>query len=185
MTTRRPSRQAQKTRGALLQAFNALVLERRYDDIRIADIIGRADVGRSTFYMHFRDKDDLLRQSLSGILSILADAADEDCDMRKLQIVLDHFRDNLQRARGMLNGPVSPKVVEVLGGLIAERLAARNAGREPAGVIPLELAAAQVAEATLGLVRAWLNGGASCSSASVARALHSGAAALARNILCT
>jgi AcrR family transcriptional regulator len=37
-----------------------LTLERGYDHITVQDILDRADVGRSTFYAHYRDKDDLL-----------------------------------------------------------------------------------------------------------------------------
>jgi AcrR family transcriptional regulator len=46
-------KRTQKTRQALLGAFFGLVLERRYDEIKVADILERARVGRSTFYEHF------------------------------------------------------------------------------------------------------------------------------------
>ena len=51
-------RRIQRTRSALLQAFVSLLLEpRRYDQIKVGDIVERANVGRSTFYEHFRNKD--------------------------------------------------------------------------------------------------------------------------------
>jgi AcrR family transcriptional regulator len=128
------NRQVRKTRAALLDAFGELVLARRYPDIRIADIIRRADVGRSTFYEHFRNKDDILRQSLTGVLAHLADAVEDGCDPERLRFVLDHFRENRPAAHGMLNGPSSPQVVTVLAGLIEERLAALRpspVGRPP------------------------------------------------------
>lgn len=171
MTRVTESRQVHRTRKALLDAFGRLVLERRYADIRIADVIREANVGRSTFYEHFRGKDDLLRQSLCRFLDGLADAVAETPDLRKLTFVLEHFRDNGRAARGLLNGPSAAQVVTVLAGLIETRLAAirRPSSRAPA--ISLELASVQAAESVLGLIRAWLNRGASSPPALVAKAL--------------
>lgn len=45
---------------ALHLALMGLMKQRPYERITVQDIIGRADVGRSTFYAHYRDKDDLL-----------------------------------------------------------------------------------------------------------------------------
>ena len=53
---RRPRRTRQLLRDALL----SLLKEKRYMDISVQDIIERADVARSTFYVHYIDKDDLL-----------------------------------------------------------------------------------------------------------------------------
>jgi AcrR family transcriptional regulator len=180
MSESQHSRQARKTRGAILSAFHDLVLERRYSAIRVADIIHRANVGRSTFYDHFGDKDDLLRQSMTGILSVLADTINDNYDTKRLQMILDHFRENLPLVRGMLNGESCPEVVRVLSGLIEERMVARRKASGLTTGIPVELAATQVAEALLGLVRAWLNRGVSCSSATVAGSMRCAAVALAR-----
>ncbi len=61
-------RRVQKTRKLLHEAMMALLHEKRYDDIVVKEILDRANVGRSTFYTHFRDKDDLL---VSGMLDLL------------------------------------------------------------------------------------------------------------------
>ena len=45
-------RRAQRTRAALLDAFNQLFLGRRQRRIRAAALIAEAPVGRSTFYEH-------------------------------------------------------------------------------------------------------------------------------------
>ncbi len=50
-----------RTRQALHQALIQLIGERDYDEISVMEIAGAANVGRSTFYAHFTDKDDLLR----------------------------------------------------------------------------------------------------------------------------
>src|SRR3977135_261485 len=62
-----------QTRLRLLRAFNTLILERGYAKMTVGDVIERAAVVRSTFYEHFETKDDILRQSLVPVFSILAD----------------------------------------------------------------------------------------------------------------
>jgi AcrR family transcriptional regulator len=180
MTRVSENRQVRKTRTALLDAFGRLLLKRGYADIRIADVIREADVGRSTFYEHFRGKDDLLRQSLRRFLGGLADAVAEMPDIRKLTFVLEHFRDNQAVARGLLNGPSAPQLVAVLASLIEERLAERRGTSSRAAAVSVELASAQAAESELGLIRAWLNRGATSPAADVAKAMHETARASAR-----
>ncbi|MEM8856908.1 MAG: TetR/AcrR family transcriptional regulator [Chloroflexota bacterium] len=53
-------RRVKRTRRLVSNAFIELVLENGYDGVRIEDIIDRADVARTTFYTHFKDKGDLL-----------------------------------------------------------------------------------------------------------------------------
>lgn len=49
-----------KTRRALKEALTSLILDKGYEAVSVQDIIDRADVGRSTFYAHYIDKDELL-----------------------------------------------------------------------------------------------------------------------------
>ena len=60
MKTKKLDRRVQWTCQILRDALVALILEKGYQKITVQDIIDRANVGRSTFYSHFRDKDDLL-----------------------------------------------------------------------------------------------------------------------------
>jgi AcrR family transcriptional regulator len=64
---RRPDRRVGRTRKALKEALTDLILERGYEGVTVQDIIDRADVGRSTFYAHFVDKDDLLMAILADL----------------------------------------------------------------------------------------------------------------------
>lgn len=61
-------RRIQKTQKLLREALVSLIHEKTYDSIVVKEILDRANVGRSTFYMHFRDKDELL---VSGIHDML------------------------------------------------------------------------------------------------------------------
>ena len=161
------SRQARKTKGAVIEAFKELVLEERYDDIRVSDIVRESDVGRSTFYEHFRDKDDVLRHSMAGLLAPLASTVDETCDVRKVQWVLDHFQENIRLARGMMNSPTVNVIVSALASLIEERLKPITTS-----VLPTSLIAAQIAEAVFGLIRAWLFKDTQVPAGQVAEALY-------------
>ena len=63
-------RRVQKTRAQLHGALESLVHEKPYDDIVVTEIIARADVGRSTFYAHYRDKDELLDRGIRDLLRL-------------------------------------------------------------------------------------------------------------------
>lgn len=67
-TKRAEDRRIQKTTNLLREALVSLIAEKPYDSIVVKEILDRANVGRSTFYTHFRDKDDLL---ISGIHDML------------------------------------------------------------------------------------------------------------------
>jgi AcrR family transcriptional regulator len=61
-------RRVQKTETLLRDALTSLIREKAYDSIVVKEILERANVGRSTFYTHFRDKDDLLASSIYEML---------------------------------------------------------------------------------------------------------------------
>jgi AcrR family transcriptional regulator len=62
--TSKPSRRSQRRdeiRGALLTAVEDLLKEERYTDVSVGRLVQAAGVSRSTFYVHFEDKGELLR----------------------------------------------------------------------------------------------------------------------------
>ena len=53
-------RRIQRTRQLIQDSLMELILEKGYDTLTVQDIIDRANVGRSTFYVHFPGKEELL-----------------------------------------------------------------------------------------------------------------------------
>ncbi len=60
-------RRVQRTHDALRRAMTELIIEKGFEAISVSEIADRANVGRSTFYVHFADKEDLLQGSLDQL----------------------------------------------------------------------------------------------------------------------
>jgi len=65
---RRMDRRVQRTRKLLREALMSLILEEGYDAISIQDITDKANLGRATFYLHFKDKDELLLEVMDEFI---------------------------------------------------------------------------------------------------------------------
>lgn len=72
---RSKDRRSVRTRRNLGDALVVLILKKGYEAITVQDIIDEADVGRSTFYMHYTGKEDLLRASFESLRIVLSEAA--------------------------------------------------------------------------------------------------------------
>jgi AcrR family transcriptional regulator len=66
-------RRVQRTRQLLREALMALILEKGYDAVTVQEITDRANLGRATFYLHYKDKDELLFTSLEEVLDDLVE----------------------------------------------------------------------------------------------------------------
>jgi hypothetical protein len=53
-------RRIQKTKKLLSESLIALILEKGYEHVTVKDILDKANVGRSTFYTHYENKEQLL-----------------------------------------------------------------------------------------------------------------------------
>jgi AcrR family transcriptional regulator len=167
VTQRSGDTKVDRTRAALRQAFFQLVSTRPYEQVRIADISRRAGVGRSTFYEHFRSKDDLLLASLRHLLEVLAGCVAQQPAGAPLEAVLQHFWENRRLARPTLAGTPRPRVARLLAGLVEQRLPAGAAARPARRAV-----ARHLAEGMLGLLVAWLTGELACDAATLASTLR-------------
>ena len=70
---KRPDRRVSRTRRQLRDALFTLILEKGYDAVTVEEITERADLGRTTFYLHYHDKEDLLVESIGELVDDLVD----------------------------------------------------------------------------------------------------------------
>jgi AcrR family transcriptional regulator len=178
---KKPDRRVARTQSLVLGAFYELILKRGYDGFAVGDLIDRAGVGRSTFYEHFENKDDVFEHSVAHPLGALADALFAATPADAPRAIVEHFWENRDLGRVVFNGAARFVMERVLARLIAERLERHR--RAAPGALPLALVAAHVAAGQLALVAAWIDADAPCDAATLARALHASAHAALDTLL--
>lgn len=154
-------RRVRRTRQLLIDALLALIVERGYEALTVQDVLDRADVGRSTFYAHFRDKDGLLATAFSRLHTVLEGRAGTagPAGLAELSLALfRHTDEHRPLYRAMVGRPsgamLNRAVHELLGGHARTHLG-RLGGRLP---VPAEVATQYYVSALLGLLTWWLDG---------------------------
>lgn len=61
-------RRITRTKLAIRDALVTLIKEKGFDALTVSDIVTRANINRGTFYLHYKDKFDLLEQTETKIL---------------------------------------------------------------------------------------------------------------------
>ena len=164
-----PDRRVQKTLLALRETFFEMVLTYSYDEIKVSDIIEKANVGRSTFYKHYKSKDDILANSMSVLLEDLARSVEHEANQNALIGLMEHFWENRRFAPRIFAGTARRVVVEALTERIERRLKLRFKAQTIHPPIPTNLVAHQIAEAQLVICIDWLLGKGSCSVEAMAK----------------
>lgn len=168
---KRADRRIEKTEKTLREALASLLAEKPYDSIAVKEILDRANVGRSTFYTHFRDKDDLLVSSIHGIVESLQSAKLRRSEIWherilwfSLPILEYHYghrrdhRHSLSRTLGARARSIQhDRLTQVLAEMIADPVRAEcSARRKTSKRTPLDLIVRYVAS-TFVLVLDWWN----------------------------
>lgn len=158
-----PDRRVRRTRKALQDALLDLMIEKGYEAITIQDLIDRADVGRSTFYTHYTDKDELLQDGFAEMRSVIGQpTADQPAARRPLRFslpLLRHVQAHQRLGRALYGRPgratVLQQIEEILADVVRAELAALPAD-EPASRIPQEAIVRYTVGAYLALLQWWL-----------------------------
>lgn len=107
---RRTRRTRHKVSGALVD----LIKEKRFDDITVQNLIERAGVGRSTFYTHFRDKEDAFEHQWKQFNQMLADKINWDKAGKDSFFPVTFFFQHLQEAQTFYRGLVRSGKIDAI-----------------------------------------------------------------------
>jgi len=160
MAAKAEDRRVQRTRKLLQDALIALILEKGYEAVTVQDIIDRANVGRSTFYAHFLDKQQLLLSGFEQLRVFLAQqqavaAASGEQRLSFSLAMFEHacsYRPVYRALVGKQSGAVVRKQMQqMLSELVRNELAAL-APRDAAAPIPLEIVVQYTVSAFMGLL---------------------------------
>jgi AcrR family transcriptional regulator len=168
MTQTKPDRRIQRTQQLLHDALIALILEKGYDAITVQDILERANLGRSTFYAHYRDKEDLLLSGFQDLfdafqneyLLVASPLADPVQAGRNLSLFFfRHAGTHRGLFRAMIGEQGSKTIIEhtqshltqIIRGAITTRLGDRQKD------LPVDLLAYFIASSFLSLLIWWLD----------------------------
>jgi AcrR family transcriptional regulator len=175
-----PDRRVRRTRKALQEALLALMSEKRYEAVTVNDIIERADVGRSTFYTHYTDKDDLLQDGMADLRSMLEQPTGTrpTSPRRALNFSLPMFRHvHAQRrlARAVFGQPRRTPLLQQIEVLLADVVRTELATLQPptgTSPVPHEALVRYVVGACLSLLEWWLTTGTAISPEDIDRILQ-------------
>jgi AcrR family transcriptional regulator len=94
-------RRTRRSRQRLHEALVALTLERGWDRVTVQAVCERAKVGRSTFYLHFADKEDALVGGLEHVRDDLR-KRERDTDFAFVRGLLDHADESRRMFRAVI-----------------------------------------------------------------------------------
>jgi len=109
--------------STLFKALIELILDKGFDAVTVAEIAERADVGRSTFYAHYAEKEDLLQGSLDTLRGFIQQRVDEGAagiqiqvhpDLRFCLPMAQHVGDNRELHAVFSSGAGSALISELM-----------------------------------------------------------------------
>ena len=161
---RKDDRRSRRTRRLVTGAMTDLLLEQPWDAITVQAILDRADIGRATFYHHFRDKLDVV-DAIAGEMFEGVHDVDPIGDTSGGLPVLGLFRHAAERyrsLRAMLDTPGGEIFwAQSHAALCAAIESSLTLGADPRARqrVPAQVRAQFLAGALVGLLKWWLRGG--------------------------
>jgi AcrR family transcriptional regulator len=161
--TIKEDRRSRRTRQLLGDALVELMLEKHFESITVQEILDRADVGRSTFYAHYTDKESLLLSQIEHVIHELEKYAEAGSAHHGLLPSLELFR-HVKEQRRLMQAFVWGRGAELLThdfqgqiSQIIEQNIRAMAGATVTFAVPLPVVAKFVASTFLMLLRWWFD----------------------------
>ncbi len=156
-------RRVKRTHKILIDALIAESLEKGYDLVSIKDVTDRADVAYSTFFRHYRDKDELLLDMLGAVLETLRDLIRQNPDTSSEsagRILFAHVQEHARFYRVLFNGHSTSAVLWRFQCMVEDdvlKMYPSHASPGDSGSrIPLELVVHHLVAAIIAMVTWWL-----------------------------
>jgi AcrR family transcriptional regulator len=166
LKTKKPKldRRTARTRDRLGDALIELIQEKPFDSVTVQDVLDRAGVGRSTFYVHYKDKDDLFFSDAEEFLEMIAMALSRKKDTSDRVVPVREFFAHVAEAKRLYTALIESGRVhafmELAQGLFARGIAQRLAELPRAsGIDPARRTALGQAHAgaLMSLLKWWLD----------------------------
>ena len=174
----------ERTTLALGRALIELIQERDFDDITVQSILDRAGVGRTAFYTHYRNKDDVLHSSyerlFAGLEAILEPPSRPRARLFPVAEFLTHVGDSRRLVTALRSAGQMEEMWAACAGYAARIIERRieRMGTVTSG-IPRALAARMLAGALVEAIEWWLAHAGTATAAEMDAAFHE----LARGVL--
>jgi AcrR family transcriptional regulator len=136
----RHERRRLQTRKLLIQTTLQLVLAKGYDAVSIQDITDQADLGRGTFYIHFKDKEEVVWTMFQELFQEMEQNAHKQLDRNLPQVeyygllnIFQHAEQNRDLYRLIFGGQGSAMLTVRLQDFLAKAFLydIRNAPHSP------------------------------------------------------
>lgn len=163
---RKPDLRVRRTRSLLSNALVELMQEKSIDKITVQEVLDRAAVGRSTFYLHYRDKDDLflcvLEDGLEMWSTALLRKQEKSYRLAPIADFFMHVGDAKKLYRALVDSGRIHAFFELAQGYFARGIARRLKENGLKDLVQSELDACSHALAgnLLSLLKWWLDRGA-------------------------
>jgi AcrR family transcriptional regulator len=173
MMSDRTDKRIVRTKRLLRDALTELMEEKGFEGITVRDLTEKAEINRGTFYLHYRDKYDLLEQSEEEILQAI-EAITLGIDPKialtytnqaePFPVILklfEFFQENASFMKVVLGPKGDPSFQVKLKGLI-KKIFLQNVAQllnSEKMMVPVEFFLSYVASAHLGVIQHWLENG--------------------------